>query len=234
MKNFFLILLTLACGATVIAGSIYWNEKTAVSGSGEISVSPKENDTVKKESKEPEEPAVSIKPSEKKRLLGYTGNWPEQAQEAFAKALDSGESFRILLAGSDTKGEADKSWSTLVESKLKETYGEHIEVIVKHYPMTSREFIDEGLDKELAELEPDMTLLEPFTLMDNGVVEISSSHSHLDDIAETLSDNNPGHTLVIQPPYPLYQASYYPVQVDALKKHAESNYLYTSKVIAAS
>ncbi|WP_053360983.1 SGNH/GDSL hydrolase family protein [Bacillus sp. FJAT-27251] len=209
MKNVIVGLLALGCAALLIAGNQHWKEKTAVSADppGVRAAS----DPVPAE-----EPKVNTSD-----LLSLTANWPEEAQQQFEKSLADGSPFTILIAGSPALGTEEAGWSSKLKAELESAFGEHLDVIVKSYDTTSAQFIENGHLDELVETRPDLTLLEPFTLMDNGNVMISHSHEHLDTIASGLQEANPEHVLIVQPPHPLYNASYYPIQVDALKKHAE-------------
>lgn len=209
MKNFFVVLLALGCAAFLIAGNQHWKEKTAISA---------EHPAVQSSAERipDEKPEVNTP-----EILALTAKWPEAAQQQFEKSLAEDSSFTILIAGSHSLGTEEDGWSSKLKDQLESAYGEHVNVIVKSYDTTSAQFIENGHLDELVEVKPDLTLLEPFTLMDNGNVMISHSHEHLDTIAEALLEANPEHVLIVQPPHPLYNASYYPVQVDALKKHAE-------------
>jgi hypothetical protein len=207
MKNFIVALLALGCAAILIAGNQHWKEKTAVSAD-----QPADHAAPEAVAEEPE--------ASTPELAALTANWPEQAQKQFEKSLAENSPFRILLAGSPALGTEGDGWSGKLKAELDSTFGGHVEVIINSYDGTSAQFIEEGKLEELVQVKPDLTLLEPFTLMDNGKVMISHSHQHLDEIAAGLLEVNPEHVLILQPPHPLYKASYYPIQVDALKKHA--------------
>ncbi|WP_404330382.1 SGNH/GDSL hydrolase family protein [Mesobacillus maritimus] len=207
MKRFLVTLLALGCIAVLIVGNKHWKEKTFVAaekGKQEIPL-------------EVEEPQV-----DPESFLKLTANWPAQAKENYQLALEENRPFTILIAGStDALGSDETAWSTIVKKELEQTYGETVQVIVKSYDLTSKQFKDKDKLEELIAEKPDVTLLEPFTLMDNGNVMISESHQTIEEIMTGLAEEKPEHVLLLQPPNPLYQANYYPVQVDALQKYAD-------------
>jgi lysophospholipase L1-like esterase len=211
MKRFLVTLLALACIAVLIAGNKHWKEKTSVAaekGKQEVTLEAEELEA---------EPEVDTE-----SYLKLTANWPAQAKETYQLALEEGRPFTILLAGSvDALGSDETAWSTIVKKELEQAYGDTVQVKVKSYDLTSKQFKAKDKLEELIAEQPDVTLLEPFTLMDNGNVMISESHQTIEKIRKGLAEKNPEHVLLLQPPNPLYQANYYPVQVDALQKYAD-------------
>ncbi|MGM0901311.1 MAG: SGNH/GDSL hydrolase family protein [Bacillota bacterium] len=207
MKRFLVTLLALGCIAVLIVGNKHWKEKTFVAvekGKQEIPL-------------EVEEPQV-----DPESFLKLTANWPAQAKETYQLALEDDRPFTILIAGSaDALGSDETAWSTIVKKELEQAYGDTVQVMVKSYDLTSKQFMAEDKLAEFIAEQPDVTLLEPFTLMDNGNVMISESHQTIEKIRTGLAEEKPEHVLLLQPPNPLYQANYYPVQVDALQKYAE-------------
>jgi hypothetical protein len=207
MKNFLVVLLALGCGAILFTGYLHWKDKTVVStGSVEQKVESKENAEKKKSGTSLEQ---------------LTANWPEKARDQYKLALENDEPFTILIAGSNALGYEEDGWSVNLKSQLEEVYGDTIKVKVKSYDITSVEFILQNKLDELVSEEPDLTLLEPFTLNDNGNVQFNDSHLHIKEIADGLKKANPNHVLLLQPPYPLHQANFYPVEVEALKDFAD-------------
>jgi lysophospholipase L1-like esterase len=207
MKRFLVTLLAIGCIAILIAGNKHWKEKTFVAA----------EKSKQKVTLAAEEPKVDTE-----SFMILATNWPDQAKENYQQALDEGRPFTILIAGStDALGSDETAWSTIVKKELQQAYGDTVQVIVKSYDLTSTQFKAEDKLAELTSVQPDVTLLEPFTLMDNGNVMISESHQTIEEIRNGLAEEKPEHVLLLQPPNPLYQANYYPVQVDALKEYAE-------------
>ena len=212
MKNFLVAVLAIGCAAILFTGYLHWNDKTVVStakGNQEGKSTRTENKTSTK------------KPNQS--LADLTANWPEQAREQYKQSLDTEEPFNILIAGSNALGYEEEGWSSQLKNQLEEAFGDTIHVVVKSYDLTSAQFILQNKLDELVAEKPDLTLLEPFTLNDNGKIQFADSHLQIKEIADGLMDENPEHVLLLQPPYPLHQATYYPKEVEALKDFAEEN-----------
>ncbi|MBM4761472.1 SGNH/GDSL hydrolase family protein [Bacillus sp. B15-48] len=207
MKYFLVTLLAIGCTAILIFGSIHYKDKTSVSAENEAQTATGNgNQSVK---------------TEDTKQLERTANWPALAQEHYEQTLAEERPFTILLAGSQVLDRDENSPIVMLKQALEETYDETIEVVIKTYEATSAQFIAQGRSSELTEVQPDLTLLEPFALNDNGEVRSEDSQQHLATIAARLTEANPNHVLIIQPPYPLYQATFYPLEVAAIKTFAE-------------
>jgi lysophospholipase L1-like esterase len=207
MKRFLVTLLAIGCIVILVIGNKHWKEKTFVAA-------------------EKTQPAVSVEAEEPKvdddAFMKLTANWPAAASEHYQQSLEEEDQpFTILLAGSNALGKGETAWSNILKEELEEAYGETVQVIVKSYDLTSKQFIDEDKVSELLAEQPDLTLLEPFTLMDNNQVTISISHQNIAEIASRLTEQNPEHVLMLQPPNPLYNPNYYHVQVEGLQEYAE-------------
>ncbi|SEN49224.1 hypothetical protein SAMN05192533_11427 [Mesobacillus persicus] len=216
MKRFLVTLLAIGCVAILIIGNKHWKEKTSVSAEKvKQEVIMKDEGQAKEDVKEEEK-------VDTEQLLKFASNWPAKAKDSYQQALVDGQPFTILIAGSLSLGTEDNSWSQLVKKDLEETYGDTVNVVVKTYNHTSASFLTDNKLAELIAEKPDLTLLEPFTLMNNGNVNVSVAHQHIMEIASGLADSNANHVLVLHPTNPLYQANYYPIQVDSLQKFAEA------------
>jgi len=212
MKNFLVAVLAIGCAAILFTGYLHWNDKTVVS-------TVKVNQEV--ESMETEKKTSTKKVNQS--LDDLTANWPEQAREQYKQSVEREEPFTILIAGSNALGYEDEGWSVQFKNQLEEAFGDTIHVVVKSYDLTSAQFILENKLDELVAEKPDLTLLEPFTLNNNGKVQFADSHLQIKEIAAGLTEENPEHVLILQPTYPLYKATYYPNEVAALKEFAEEN-----------
>ncbi|WP_121610643.1 SGNH/GDSL hydrolase family protein [Mesobacillus foraminis] len=211
MKNLLVALLVIGCIAILIAGNIYWKERTTILAESSMERTVKETEQVAENNIDNEE------------LIKFTKNWPVEAKEQYKLSLEQNRPFIILLAGSDSLGNETDGWSGLLKKSLEEKFEGTVKVAVKSYDLTSAEFIQEGKLKELVGVKPDMTLLEPFTLNDNGLVRIEDSHQIISQIAAGLLEENSEHVLMLQPSFPIYNAQYYPIQVEELKDYAKRN-----------
>jgi lysophospholipase L1-like esterase len=209
MKAIFTALMALACAAVLVMGNLHWNEKTTIAGDSQ------------QEKKEPLQ-QEAYDSTEADKLLSLAKNWPEQSQAALKKALQEDRPFNIVIAGSEILSVGENSWSTLLTNRLQQGYGDAVNIAVKTYDLDSLSFQSQGKIKDITSEKPDLVLLEPFTLNDNGVVTIEDSLAAVTNIIEETRKTSPKAIFILQPSYPLYNATYYPIQVEELKKYASS------------
>lgn len=227
MKAFITSVLALLCAALVIGGNMHWNNKieetvkempASAAEDNEKAPAKGDSDGKKQDSgkKDSEEDGIAS-------LLAYTANWPDEAAKRFEQALRNGETFKIVFAGSESVGEGEKDWPALVQEELVSTYGKSVfsfEVI--SHPLSTHQFLDDGKEQELADAEADLIILEPFTLNDNGVLTIETSEKNIGTIVEAVKAKNKDTVIALQPPHPLYNASYYRNQVNSLEAYANN------------
>ena len=131
--------------------------------------------------------------------------------------------FKIAFLGSSALGEGEDSWPEIVKASLNEAFCSNRDGFDFYYDLTSLEFVNEDKVTEVIEEQPDLVLFEPFTLKDNGLVTIDDSLENASSTIAKIKESLPDTVVLIQPPHPLYQATYYPVQVEALEQYAEDN-----------
>ncbi len=225
-KNVWIGLLALLSIAVLLFGSIHWKNKTT------ITVSADSNITVETASESAEaaeqEQADASAPVSGDQLESYLANWPEAAKEKFLAKAESGEPFTFVIAGSDAMQAENGGWPNKLKEKLLDTFGpERIEVKILETSHHSLDYIKTGEYKELVEAKPDLVLYEPLTLNDNGYVIVEHSHENLEIVMARVKEANPDAVFVIQPPHPLYNATYYPRDVEALEEYVtEKGYPY--------
>ncbi|NHM30022.1 SGNH/GDSL hydrolase family protein [Neobacillus terrae] len=224
MKVFFTIVLGICCMVILILGQIHWKESTLVSANKPNSPEEQafDNDT--------SAPKLKSKEINKKQdssintYLSMAANWPHQAQESFKKSLIDKKLYKVLIVGSNAINTSKGSWSSMVAKQLEETYGKkNMKVTVRTYDLNSMQFINQKKYLELVNESADLVLFEPFTLNDNGEVVMENSLENLSTFMEAFKQKNPSVAFIIQPPHPLYQAKFYPKQVDALKEYAKQD-----------
>jgi hypothetical protein len=206
MKRFLLTLLAIGGMTFLVLGYMYWQNKTSIS-SINSKVSNAVVNKVIEESK-PEKPFYS--------------NWPEAAQLDYMKAKDNGETYKIAIVGSNALGKDESGWSQQLKASLLDADRAAIEVEIFQYNTISIDFIYGTDMAEVVAYAPDMILYEPFTLNDNsGGVTVQDNHDSIEIFLQDLKEANKNAVLLLQPPHPLYGATYYPRQVADLKKFAE-------------
>ena len=112
------------------------------------------------------------------------------------------------------------------EIKISETHeSKGVVTAVQTFDSTTSEFVAEQKALELAAEKAQLIVFEPLILNDNGVVPTRDSLANLTKVMEDVSLADPKVSFVLQPSFPLYNAKYYPVQVDELKKYAAANHI---------
>jgi hypothetical protein len=163
------------------------------------------------------------------KLMKYADQLPSEVQKKIKNAIHTNRPVRLVIVGSKAISSSEKSWPALLKNKLESTYGKQVfEVVVKEYgDMTTKEALEANVDKEIIDAKPDILLWEPFLLNNNGVIEIEDTLQQIDAIIQNIQSALPGVTMMLQPPHPIYNAEYYPVQVEELKTFAkEKGYIY--------
>lgn len=218
MKVFFTTILAIACAVILIWGNIHWSQKSVVSGSTEPVT------TEAPESK-PERSAKAEEPVEDtKDLLAFTKHWPVEAAAAFQLAKEENRPFKLLIVGSGAIGDEPTGWAYQVKQEVESFYGNKVvSVDIKEVDETTLGFIQQSGQDTIAELNADMILFEPFTLMDNGIVLIEDSLENIQTVIDTSKESNPDTVFVLQPPNPIYQPKLYATQVQALEDYAADN-----------
>ncbi|KPL59287.1 SGNH/GDSL hydrolase family protein [Rossellomorea vietnamensis] len=218
MKKLLLTLLAIGCVAFLYLGNMYWKEKTTLVASEE-----KTTKTIETSPSE-ETPAPQKEATEeegKKDLDSLTSNWPEEARTHFIELVKNGESFKLAIVGSPAMGEDENGWAPQLKEKLLSELGSQVEVEIFQSDVTSIEFINGEESDNVLAFEPDLVLLEPFSLKDNSnQVGTVQNHESILMFLREMKETNEDSVLLLQPPHPLEGATYYPQQIEALKEFA--------------
>ncbi|MFL8938380.1 SGNH/GDSL hydrolase family protein [Rossellomorea oryzaecorticis] len=214
MKRFLLTLLTIGGIIFLILGYIYWQDKTSVSTTNkEVSAADIED--------APSEGEKTKETAEQEGSMFYS-NWPESAQEDYLAAKENGKPYKVAIVGSTALGKDTNGWSEQLKSALLEKDPDTLNVEIFQYDTITIDFIYSEQSEEVAAYAPDMVLFEPFSLNDNTKgVTVQDNHDSIEIFLRTLKEANEDVTLLLQPTYPLYNATYYPGQVEELQAFAE-------------
>lgn len=230
LKKLLLIILAIMTISTVIGGKYHWNQKvSAVQG--------KVNETEQKSKVKSEEELKSIenqeveRAREKDRLLKLdkVNFLPEELQPAFRRAIEESRPVHLMITGSSSTSQKDGAWPELLERQLVDTYGDSlIHVTIKEIDgKTSQQVVKENLYKDMVKTKPDILLLEPFLLYDNGEIIMSERLKNISKIIKSFKKANPNLIILIQPANPIYGATYYPNEEKDLERYAKQNdYIY--------
>ncbi|MBT2616764.1 MULTISPECIES: SGNH/GDSL hydrolase family protein [unclassified Bacillus (in: firmicutes)] len=207
MKVIIPTLIVLACVVSLVIGNIHWNGKIS-----DASVSQTEPKSTKEK--------TSNSNPDNEELVKYIGNWPQASKELYKKRLAEGKPFKILMVGSNSLGNEEYNLPDDIADQLKDIYGDTVQVDGLLYDLMSSQFVLQNKQKDLIEAKADLILFEPFTLKDNGNVSIEDSLDNITTIIEGVTAANKETQFILQPPNPLYNATYYPNQVKELERYA--------------
>ncbi|MDQ0219254.1 SGNH/GDSL hydrolase family protein [Peribacillus cavernae] len=213
MKIILSLLLAIACTAVLVLGNMHWNDqiKSSVNSS-----SAAQEEVPQKSVDEKQNPTED-------ELLSFAGNWPKESQELYKKRLGEKKPFTILFGGSKAMAANVNGWPNAVKGELEKTYGDTVTVKVKQYDLNSMEFVQQDKQQELIDQKADLIIFEPFTLADNGEINNSDTLDNITTIIQNVKAAKKDTTFILQPPHPLYKATFYPQQVNELKNFAKEN-----------
>ncbi|MGG3161279.1 SGNH/GDSL hydrolase family protein [Geobacillus stearothermophilus] len=212
MRNFILILLfTAACLAFIITGHLYWERKidaTVQAARAKVETSAKQE----------------TETSQTEAILARARQLPAAAQAAIKRAVEEKRPIRLVIAGSESTPE-NGGWPELLKQALDNAYGKGVfHITVHEYDgLTTADADRQRIAADWAKDKPDLVLLEPFLLNDNGVVTIDDTLAHIQSIIDELKSAAPNAVVILQPPNPIANATYYPQQVAALQAFAKEN-----------
>jgi hypothetical protein len=207
MKYFLTALWAFLCIGILAYSHITWNKQTSVQAG-----------TTEPSSKEVQKPADV---NSNNKYLELAANWPEPAKKQLKRSLKEGNPFKILFVGS-----TPLQWGEEVTKGLTESFGnERVATAFHTYDLTTKDFVAENKQLELAAEKAQLVVIEPFLLNDNANITIDVTLANLTKIMAYIKVENPETTFILQPSYPIYLPKYYSVQVAELKKYASANQL---------
>ena len=219
MKKFGVILCVILCGIILTFSYASWKEKLSAAGKpAEQEVAAETVEETEKETIEESAPSIELD------LDSLTASMDPQVKEIFFNRKEQDEKVQLLVVGSDAMEFGEPGYGELLVSALEETYGDFVETELFSFDGTSQEFLASGPQLSAGY---DVVLMEPFTLKNNGIVEIEVEHEHIESVFGEVLSSESDAVLVLQPPQPIYGAQYYRTQVTALEEFAGMrNYAY--------
>ncbi|MBZ9537088.1 hypothetical protein KGR20_23290 [Cytobacillus oceanisediminis] len=211
MKATILSILSIILVVILVIGNIHWNIR---SESPLSTIHPTEGANTEVENKEQ---YFSLD-----YYMSFAKSWPDGAQQVLEEKLTDKQSFHILLVGSDAIGDQELGLVTPLQEALASKYDKYVTVESITYDETSSDYVNDNEYESLIAKKPDMVILEPFLLNDNGVVDISTTLMNLNQVIKETKDELPNVTFIMMPAHQLYNAALYPMQVRDLQKYAES------------
>ncbi|WP_181833279.1 SGNH/GDSL hydrolase family protein [Bacillus taeanensis] len=220
MKKLFIAVVCLASLSALIAGKIHWDQKIKEAAVDALL----EGSPVEAEAKE-----LASSETTPVNVDTLTANLPEDLAEKIQAKLASKETIKFVVVGSKAVSEGEQGWPALLQQQLDTAYGEDVfDIVVKSYGDDhSVTVVQNQKQYEIAALQPDILLLEPFTLNDTGAVESENNQQSIEAIVYAVKQSSPDAVIFLQPPNPAYNVLYYSAQVAVLEAYAaEKGYYY--------
>lgn len=209
----------ILCGVILFFSYASWKEKLATAGL------PAEPATAAAPAEETEqETAAATDETADIDLERLTAGMDEHVQELFYNRKEQGEQVELLIVGSRAMDDGQPGYGELLADALESSYGGFVETKRLSFDGTSEEFLMSGPELSAGY---DVVLLEPFTLKNNGRVEIETEHLHIQNVFGEILSAESDAVLVLHPPQPIYGAQFYRTQVLALEEFAAvQGYVY--------
>ncbi|WP_156419025.1 hypothetical protein [Fictibacillus sp. FJAT-27399] len=211
-KKFLYVMICIICLGSLGFGNFYYNmklENTANAAKKAI-----HDESIVKETAE--ETAIKSTEVNSEELMK---NFPEDLAAKVNEKMKAGEIVKFAALGSESTSTEDGSWGKLLQNGLDKAYGKGaIEVTAEG--IKDELSINITKDKEyrsLLEEKPDVLLIEPFLLNDNGKVKVDDTLGSLNVLLADVKRISKSTTVMIQPPNPIYKPVFYLDQVNRLE-----------------
>jgi hypothetical protein len=225
MKNFLLVCLGMITMVTLVMGKMHWDEQmnSVLASANEEGVKG-EHSVKNHEGAEDEE-----KDGERRLMMDKLNFLPTELRSIFKEKVESNEQVHLMVMGSSSTSQQEGAWPSRLKKKVVDTYGEALVKVSVHEisDKTSQQLIEGNIHEKFAKMKPDILLLEPFLLYDNGEIKISDRLKNLSIILNEFKEQNPEIKVILQPANPIYGAQYYPQEAGDLENYANQNkYIY--------
>ncbi|MGM0837605.1 MAG: SGNH/GDSL hydrolase family protein [Bacillota bacterium] len=211
------VIVALSCVAAIVFGSMHWKQKIATVSTEEVIATTNienENDP-KTDEKTMETKGISIEE--------VTSSLPTEAASKLIAAKETDDTVEIVIVGSEANTMGDRIWPDIFKEKMNETYGEMVNITVFDIQNVTTEIVvSDELHMEAVKQNTDIIILEPFMLNDNGAVNIDDTLVNIQTIIEDFKAVNKEAYVFLQPAHPIYNATFYPLEVEQLKTLAEN------------
>jgi hypothetical protein len=218
-------LLAIVCIVFIVFGQMYWKDKTQQATASTSTVMEEGTNTSTRTNDKDVEDNISTDSTSllsKEEIKDSIQNLPDDVQSTILSAYENGESVSMLIIGSTAIGDKENGLASLFHDELQTVYGEDFfQIDTFGFDGYSNEFVEELPTLEIADKSYDLVLMEPFTLSDNGYIPTANNHDNIETTLTAFQENNEDTILMLQPPQPIYDANFYPSQVEDLKEFAE-------------
>ena len=205
MKKIVIIFMCIATISLLYLGKMQYDKKIMQAGKASVQ--------------------VQTSNSAESSLSSLTKNMSEDLQTLVKRKIESKEAIKVLIVGSDAimNGDANNlPWPLQVKNALGDSYGEDVfNLDVMNFEnITTNHLVETNGHEQVAAEKPDILIIEPLLLNDNGFVILDDTLKNLDTIIRKVKQAKPEAHIIIQPPNPIYEPVTYLEQVKALEEYA--------------
>lgn len=217
MRKVSAILITVICIFVLIFSYLSWKEKIQAAGlQKEQTAVNKTQEKISNTDVQESFPSLDIS--------SLAANMDSDVRAIFLDRLEKGETLQVLVVGSEAMNSGSPGYAELFENSMVNAYSNFVDVDSVSVDGTSAYFLEQDINLSKGY---DVVILEPFTLNNNGLVEIEREHEHIQEFAGRVSAEVADAVLLLQPPQPIYGAQFYLRQVKALEEFAlQQNFGY--------
>lgn len=147
---------------------------------------------------------------------------PVKTAEMWVENQESEKPVDITLVASASALSADENWTTIVEDELSSIYTETVlNFTIIENDGTSEDWFEDFEEGTFEWDDEDIVLYELPTLMDNGVLSSEDQVFYTSSFLEEFTSSYPEASMFVLPSQPIYDSTFYPQQVEAVRKAAE-------------
>ncbi|OLO42351.1 hypothetical protein BTR23_03800 [Alkalihalophilus pseudofirmus] len=156
-------------------------------------------------------------------------NMNEQLIDIFMQKLEADETITVLTIGSNfsfmSEEDETQSWPFQLKEELEAHYGngKFAFEMTNVEDASTNHFIEANGHVQAASYLPDVLIVEPFLLNDNGIVKIDDTIENVELLIETVKEASPDVFVILQPPNPIFNPTVYVEQVDELQYFAKKH-----------
>lgn len=211
MNKIITMCVIVICICVIVLGNIHWKQKIS---SAQVQALEKNTEAPAAAKEEPE-------------WMAQAAAFPKPIKEKMNLFKETKKPVQIVAVGSESTPTDPAGWPQLVENSLNKAYGQGMFTlnVLSYREGTTITFISKDYVEQVSKFKPDMIIFEPFTLNDNGKVGLPNSLKNMKQIIGSFKRENPSAVIYLQPPHPIFNATHYPKDVEALKAFAKENNL---------
>ena len=222
MRNVFVIIVAFISLGALIFGQIHWDNKVK-NPTIQTSIKTK-NITLEEQEQSGQSPVV-----EDVTPLDYARKLDSPIRELLVSRIANDFRIDLVIIGSKGLSSSEYTvWHEIVEKELEAVYGNIFNVtIVELEGKRSNEVVQNNLHINDITSTPDIILLEPFTINDNGFIAMRNRFENLETMIVDFKQLNEDVIVLLQPSIPIHNAKFYPGEEDALRTYSlEKGYIY--------